>query len=91
MPIASDSAVWDGTIAMRTDDEKRAEMENDRAHEGSLATLRSGVRKLAPIDTATHNSATSAAEAGAEQHVKIMLTHIVIVEEFSGMSRLCRV
>jgi hypothetical protein len=26
-----------------------------------VATLRSGVRKLAPIDTATHNSATSAA------------------------------
>ena len=56
-----------------------------------VATLRSGMRKLAPIDTATNNSATSAAEAGAEQHVKIMLTAIVIVDEFAGMSRLCRV
>ena len=45
-----------------------------------VATLRSGVRKLAPIDTATNNSATSAAEAGAEQHVKIMLTTVDIIE-----------
>jgi len=28
-----------------------------------VATLRSGVRKLAPIEAATNNSATSAAEA----------------------------
>jgi hypothetical protein len=38
------------------------------------------VRKLAPIDTATNNSATSAAEAGAEQHVKIMPRCHIIIE-----------
>jgi hypothetical protein len=63
MPIASDSAVWDGTIAMRLMRRSVLKWKTTGLMKVRVATLRSGVRKLAPIDTATNNSATSAAEA----------------------------
>jgi len=46
---------------MRLDEQNRAEMENDRAHAPGDAAL--GREKTRPIEAATNNSATSAAEA----------------------------
>jgi len=45
------------------DEQKRAEMENDRAHESAPGDAALGREKTRPIEAATNNSATSAAEA----------------------------
>jgi len=63
MPSARDSAVWEGTIAMRLMSRSVLKWKTTGLMKVRVATLRSGVRKLAPIEAATNNSATSAAEA----------------------------
>ena len=55
--------MWDGTIAMRLMSRSVPKWKTTGLMKVRVATLRSGVRKLAPIEAATNNSATSAAEA----------------------------
>ena len=59
MPSASDSAVWDGTIAMRLMSRSVLKWKTTGLMKVRVATLRSGVRKLA-IEAATNNSAAEA-------------------------------
>src|SRR5215472_11193147 len=63
MPTASDSAVCDGTSATKLMSNSVLKWNTTGLTKVRVAVLRSGVRKLAPIETATNNNATSAAEA----------------------------
>jgi len=63
MPTASNSAVCDGTSATKLTSNSVLKWNTTGLMKVRVAMLRSGVRKLAAIETATNNKATSAAEA----------------------------
>src|SRR5215469_15984904 len=73
------------------DEQKRAEMENDRAHESARGDAALGGEKTRPDRGCDEQQRNQRSRGGAEQHVKVMLTAVVMVEEFACMSRLCRV
>jgi hypothetical protein len=63
MPMGSDIVVCAGTSAIRLSNKSVLKWKTTGLINVRVAVLRSPERKLAPIETATNNKATSAAEA----------------------------